>query len=227
MAPSGAEPVAHDGTGRVQLSFTVEDKEAPPAHKQVRVPPGVSVFDSASWNGIAIDSTCGGHGTCHKCKVRVSPVTPVTRHDARTFSPTELDAGWRLACLVQATRDHDVVVPPLTTRPKAATVGVGRQVILRPAVQKRYVELTEPTLEDQRPDLDRLLQAIDDLEPSPDLYALRRLPGGAPAGRLQGHRRRRRRGADRRRGRRHDGPCATRSPSTSARRRWSRRCSTW
>jgi uncharacterized 2Fe-2S/4Fe-4S cluster protein (DUF4445 family) len=141
------------------------------------VPPGVTVFDSASWNGIAIDSTCGGHGTCHKCKVRVSPATAVTRHDTRTFTPAELEAGWRLACLVQATRDHEVVVPPLTTRPKAATVGVGRQVILRPAVQKRYVELTEPTLEDQRPDLVRLLEAIDDLEPSPDLYALRRLPG--------------------------------------------------
>jgi uncharacterized 2Fe-2S/4Fe-4S cluster protein (DUF4445 family) len=176
LAPAGAEPVAHDGTGRVELSFTVEDKEAPPTQKQVRVPPGVSVFDSASWNGIAIDSTCGGHGTCHKCKVRVAPVTAVTRHDARTFSTTELTDGWRLACLVQATRDHDVVVPPLTTRPKAATVGVGRQVILRPAVQKRYVELTEPTLEDQRPDLTRLLHAIDDLEPQPDLHALRRLP---------------------------------------------------
>jgi uncharacterized 2Fe-2S/4Fe-4S cluster protein (DUF4445 family) len=176
MAPSGAEPVVHDGTGRVQLSFTVEDKEAPPAQRTVRVPPGVSVFDSASWNGIAIDSTCGGHGTCHKCKVRVSPVTPVTRHDARTFTTGELDAGWRLACLVRATRDHDVLVPPLVTRPKAATVGVGRQVILRPAVQKRYVELAEPTLEDQRPDLDRLLQAIDDLEPVADLHALRRLP---------------------------------------------------
>jgi uncharacterized 2Fe-2S/4Fe-4S cluster protein (DUF4445 family) len=177
LSPAGAEPVAHDGTGRVQLSFTVEDKEAPPAQRQVRVPPGVSVFDSASWNGIAIDSTCGGHGTCHKCKVRVSPATAVTRHDARTFTPREIDEGWRLACLVQATRDHDVVVPPLTTRPKAATVGVGRQVILRPAVQKRYVELTEPTLEDQRPDLERLLEAIDDLEPVADLHALRRLPG--------------------------------------------------
>jgi uncharacterized 2Fe-2S/4Fe-4S cluster protein (DUF4445 family) len=176
MAPSRTEPVVHDGTGRVQLSFTVEDKEAPPTQRQVRVPPGVSVFDSASWNGIAIDSTCGGHGTCHKCKVRVSPVTPVTRHDARTFSSTELDAGWRLACLVQATRDHDVVVPPLTTRPKAATVGVGRQVILRPAVQKRYVELSEPTLADQRTDLARLCDAIDDLELKPDLRALRRLP---------------------------------------------------
>jgi len=176
IEPPGQGPAAHDGTGRVTLSFTVEDKEAPPAQRTVRVPPGVSVFDSASWNGIAIDSTCGGHGTCHKCKVRVSPITPVTRHDARTFNAEQLDEGWRLACLVQATRDHDVVVPPLVTRPKAATVGVGRQVILQPAVQKRYVELVEPTLEDQRPDLDRLLGAIDDLELVPDLYALRRLP---------------------------------------------------
>ena len=160
-----------DGTGRVDLAFTVEDVE-----RKVRVPPGVTVFDAASWNGIAIDSTCGGHGTCHKCKVRVEGVTPITRHDVKTFTREQLDDGWRLACLVNANRDLAVDVPPLTTRPKAATVGVGRQVILRPAIQKRYVELDEPTLADQRTDLDRLLGAIDDLEPQPDLHVLRRLP---------------------------------------------------
>jgi uncharacterized 2Fe-2S/4Fe-4S cluster protein (DUF4445 family) len=169
-----AEPVeTHDGLGRVDLTFTVADA---PAARTVRVPPGVSVFDSASWNGIAIDSTCGGHGTCHKCKVRVDAEVPVTRHDRRTFSPDQLADGWRLACLVTATRDLAVDVPKLTTRPKAATVGVGRQVILRPALQKRYVELREPTLADQRTDLVRLLDAIDDLEPSCDLAVLRSLP---------------------------------------------------
>lgn len=178
LAPPGAEPVAHDGTGRVEIAFTVEDSAGAPATaRSVRVPPGVTVFDSASWNGIAIDSTCGGHGTCHKCKVRVSGSTPITRHDVRTFSREQIDDGWRLACLVQATQDLAVDVPPLTTRPKAATVGVGRQVILRPAVQKRYVELGEPSLADQLPDVDRLLAAIDDLEPVPDLHVLRRLPG--------------------------------------------------
>src|SRR5215203_1308101 len=121
----GAGPVAHDGTGRVELTFTVEDAAgAAPTKRSVRVPPGVTVFDSASWNGIAIDSTCGGHGTCHKCKVRLDVRTPVSRHDRRTFSDTELGAGWRLACLATATQDLKVEVPPLTTRPKAATVGV-------------------------------------------------------------------------------------------------------
>ncbi|WP_203336778.1 ASKHA domain-containing protein [Nocardioides limicola] len=177
LAAPGAPTVDHDGAGRVELAFTVEDAGGAPAAKRtVRVPPGVTVFDSASWNGIAIDSTCGGHGTCHKCKVRVEGSTPITRHDVRTFSRDQLDDGWRLACLVQATRDLAVDVPPLTTRPKAATVGVGRQVILRPAVQKRYVELAEPDLSDQRPDLGRLLGAIDDLELTAGLPVLRRLP---------------------------------------------------
>ncbi len=177
LEPAGTEASPHDGTGRVQLSFTVLDSGgAAAAERAVRVPPGVTVFDSASWNGIAIDSTCGGHGTCHKCRVRVDGDVPVSRHDLRTFTSEQLEEGWRLGCLVQATRDLHIVVPPLTTRPKAATVGVGRQVILRPAVQKRYVELAEPTLTDQRTDLARLLEAVDDLEPVPDLYALRRLP---------------------------------------------------
>ena len=178
------EPVvAHDGTGRVELSFTVIDTDpARTVQRQVRVPPGVTVFDSASWNGIAIDSTCGGHGTCHKCKVRVEGGGPITRHDLKTFSRDQLDDGWRLACLVNATRDLAVDVPPLTTRPKAATVGVGRQVILRPAIQKRYVELDEPHLADQRTDLARLLEAIDDLEPVADLHLLRRLPTVLRAG---------------------------------------------
>jgi uncharacterized 2Fe-2S/4Fe-4S cluster protein (DUF4445 family) len=172
MTPPGASPEPHDGTGRVQLSFTVTDGQ----DRQVRVPPGVTVFDSASWNGIAIDSTCGGHGTCHKCKVRLDVQTPISRHDRRTFSEADLSGGWRLACLATATQDLAVEVPPLTTRPKAATVGVGRQVILRPAVQKRYVELADPSLSDQRSDLVRLTEAIDDLELTVDLPVLRRLP---------------------------------------------------
>ena len=168
--PDGPSSQPHDGSGRVQLAFS-------PSGREVRVPPGVSVFDAASWNGIAIDSTCGGHGTCKKCKVQVlDGSVPVHRLDQRSFTPAQLADGWRLACLAQATADLQVEVPPLTTRPKAATLGVGRQVILRPALQKRYVELEEPTLSDQRTDLQRVLDAIDDLELTPDLHVLRRLP---------------------------------------------------
>lgn len=155
------------GPVRVDLRFE-------PSGRQVRVPAGVSVFDAASWNGIAIDSTCGGHGTCKKCKVRMLDGAAVASAlDIRAFSPDELRDGWRLACRVLAGGDARIEVPPLVTRPKAATVGVGRQVILRPAVQKRYVELDEPSLADQRSDVERILDAVDDLELRVDLDAVR------------------------------------------------------
>jgi uncharacterized 2Fe-2S/4Fe-4S cluster protein (DUF4445 family) len=146
--------------------------------RPVRVPQGVTLFDAASWNGIAIDSTCGGHGTCKKCRVRFKADPPVpTSLDLRAYTASEIRDGWRLACRTLATTDADVEVPPLTTRPKAATVGVGRQVILRPAVSKRYLELAEPSLADQVTDLERVLGGLTDLSPAADLAVLRNLGG--------------------------------------------------
>ena len=94
----GPEPGVDDGAQRVRLRFLPEGAE-------VRVPSGTPVFDAASWNGIAIDSTCGGHGTCKKCRVRiVSGEVPVGPLDPRAFSVDELREGWRLACRASARR---------------------------------------------------------------------------------------------------------------------------
>jgi uncharacterized 2Fe-2S/4Fe-4S cluster protein (DUF4445 family) len=159
---------------RVRLRYLEAGEDH--AVKEARVPAGTTLFDAASWNGIAIDSTCGGHGTCKKCKVRVvSGTAEISSVDPRAFSPDELRNGWRLACRAAAQEDLTIEVPPLQTRPKAALAGVGRHVILRPAVQKRYLELDEPTLEDQRSDLERLLDALDDVEPRVPLAVVRSL----------------------------------------------------
>jgi uncharacterized 2Fe-2S/4Fe-4S cluster protein (DUF4445 family) len=159
---------------RVRLRFLQSGEDR--AVKEARVLAGTTIFDAASWNGVAIDSTCGGHGTCKKCKVKVvagnAPITPV---DPRAFTIEELKNGWRLACRANTQEDLTVEVPALQTRPKAALAGVGRHVILRPAVQKRYVELEEPTLDDQRSDLERLLDAMDDVEPRVSLEVVRSL----------------------------------------------------
>ena len=162
-------PAPDDGAGRVRLRFL-------PERAEVRVPSGTPVFDAASWNGIAIDSTCGGHGTCKKCKVRVvKGNVPVGALDPRAFTPGELREGWRLACRAGAREDLVIEVPPLQSRPKAALAGVGRHIILRPSVQKRHLVLEEPTLEDQRSDLQRVLEGIEDLEPQASLELLREL----------------------------------------------------
>jgi uncharacterized 2Fe-2S/4Fe-4S cluster protein (DUF4445 family) len=158
-----------DGTERARLRFE-------PRRAEVRVPSGTPVFDARAGNGIAIDSTCGGHGTCKKCKVRVlEGDVPISAVDPRAFSTDELRDGWRLACRAPSRGELVVEVPPLQTRPKAALVGVGRHVILRPAVQKRHLVLSEPTMEDQRSDFERLQDALEDLEPRAELPVLRTL----------------------------------------------------
>src|SRR6201997_3116171 len=130
MAPA---PGLDDGAQRVRLRFLPEGAE-------VRVPSGTPVFDAASWNGIAIDSTCGGHGTCKKCRVRiVSGDVAVGPLDPRAFTVDELHEGWRLACRASARGDLVVEVPPLQTRPKAALPGVGGHVIFRPAGQTGHL----------------------------------------------------------------------------------------
>jgi len=169
LAADGPASAVDDGAARVRLRFLPEGAE-------VRVPSGTPVFDAASWNGIAIDSTCGGHGTCKKCRVRiVSGEVPVGPLDPRAFTTDELREGWRLACRAGARGDLVIEVPPLQTRPKAALAGVGRHVILRPAVQKRHLVLAEPSMEDQRSDLQRVLDALDDLEPHASIEMLRSL----------------------------------------------------
>ena len=166
-ASSTAAP--SDGAERAHVRFEPEGQE-------VRVPSGTPVFDAASWNGIAIDSTCGGHGTCKKCKVRVlEGELPISAVDPRAFTPDELNDGWRLACRAPARGELTIQVPPLQTRPKAALVGVGRHVILRPSVQKRHLVLEEPSLEDQRSDIQRVMDGLDDLEPRVELPVLRTL----------------------------------------------------
>ena len=165
LADPGAEEVA-----RVSVVFE-------PSGKQVRAPVGVNVFDVASWNAIAVDSTCGGHGTCRKCRVQIlEGDVPAGGVDARAFTEQEMEQGWRLACQAAAWSDLRVHVPALTTRPKASTVGVGRQVIHRPTVLKRFLELPEPTLADQRPDLRRVMDAISDIASDADPWVLRGLP---------------------------------------------------
>src|SRR6266702_1633942 len=120
-----------------------------PFDRSTRVPPGTTVFSAAHWIGLPIDSTCGGRGTCGKCKVRI------------LGTPDEITGGWRLSCQAHIHEDLECEVPQLLRVPKAATMGLGRLVILDPNVRKVYVELEEPTLHDQRSDVARLRDALE------------------------------------------------------------------
>lgn len=151
-----------------------------PFDKSTRVPPGTTLFSAAHWIGLPIDSTCGGRGTCGKCKVQVlEGGAEITAADRKQLQRAEIEAGWRLSCQAKVYEDTVVNVPELLRVPKAATMGVNRLVLLDPNVRKVFVELTEPTLEDQRSDVERLRDALtaEGFDMKIDLHVLRTLPG--------------------------------------------------
>lgn len=134
-----------------------------PSGKQSAVPAGTTLFSAAHWIGLPIESTCGGRGTCGKCKVQVARgEAPVSPADHRELRPDEIEAGWRLSCQAEVESDTDCEVPEMTRRPKAATMGTGRFVLLEPNVHKVFLTLPQPDLEDQRSDLERLRDALDE-----------------------------------------------------------------
>ena len=132
-----------------------------PFDRITRVPPGTTLFSAAHWIGLPIDSTCGGRGTCGKCKVKVvEGRSEAETADHRLLRPAEISDGWRLSCQTRIYEDMTCEVPQLLRVPKAATMGLGRLVILDPNVRKIFLELSEPTLEDQRSDVLRLKEAL-------------------------------------------------------------------
>ena len=150
-----------------------------PFDRTTRVPPGTTVFSAAHWIGLPIDSTCGGRGTCGKCKVRVlDGGSEVTTADHRQLRKDEIDNGWRLSCQARIYADLTCEVPQLLRVPKAATMGLSRLVIIDPNVRKVYLELAEPGLEDQRSDIARLRDALtaEGHDMSAGIAVLRTLP---------------------------------------------------
>jgi uncharacterized 2Fe-2S/4Fe-4S cluster protein (DUF4445 family) len=140
---------------KVQVSYR-------PFDKVTRVPEGTTLFNAAHWIGLPIESTCGGRGTCGKCKVRVlQGDLEITPADRRHLAETELAEGWRLACEADLYGDAECFIPELMRAPKAATMGLSRFVLLEPNVTKVHLRLPEPTLEDPRGDVERLRDELD------------------------------------------------------------------
>jgi uncharacterized 2Fe-2S/4Fe-4S cluster protein (DUF4445 family) len=157
-----------------KLKVTFRPKEV-----STRVPAGTTLFHAAAWTGQPIESTCGGRGTCGKCKVRIVDGTDaITPADREHLDDGEIRAGWRLSCQAMVRADMIVEVPRLLTTPKTAMFGVGRQVLLDPNVHKVHLKLTEPELHDQRSDIGRVRDALRaaGFAMSADLEVLRTLP---------------------------------------------------
>ena len=157
--------------GRFQVTFQ-------PADRKIYVEEGENLLQAAMTAGIHINASCGGSGTCGKCKVKIVQGEIDYRKNAK-LSPEEYTLGFRLAC--QSHIKSDLIVEiPLESQIDRSTLALkgdrGTSTYLLspkdiyqlvqgwdvdPAVFKRYVELEPPTLQDNKSDLTRLISAIN------------------------------------------------------------------
>ncbi len=151
-----------------------------PHNVTTEVAKGTTLRDAAGQAGLPIDTPCGGQGTCGKCRVRVADNSvPLTDAETEALSARELDEGYRLACQFSVNESVTVEVPETSLLAADYQILTESQVdspdSLDPPVTKRFVELSAPTLEDDAPDLERLVQALGPLDV--DLQVLQTLPG--------------------------------------------------
>lgn len=87
-----------------------------PSGRTVHVDPGTMLLQAAVEADEWLDTPCGGHGTCGKCRVRLRAGQAAEDGSAECLSPAERDAGWRLACATPVTGPLEVEIPDASLR---------------------------------------------------------------------------------------------------------------
>lgn len=143
-----------------------------PDQVSVEVPAGTTILSSAVKAGIYLNSLCGGDGVCGRCRVVVK-LGDIRGGSTEKLTFDEIRKGYVLACQARVHSDLVVEVPPETrvqgkptyvesdTQLLTDAQELGRRRLkLSPLVQKHFLRLPEPSLEDNLSDLQRLEHAL-------------------------------------------------------------------
>ncbi|WP_066635912.1 ASKHA domain-containing protein [Desulfolucanica intricata] len=136
-----------------------------PDNKKVTISEQENLLQAAAEAGISIKGSCGGAGTCGRCKVIIKEGK---FKSARTAKLTEeqLANGYVLSCQTTAESDLVVEIPEESRLSEhqvlleEATAGETEQLVIDPLYRKIKIELPEPSLTDSTDDLARLEMAV-------------------------------------------------------------------
>jgi len=136
-----------------------------PSGRSVFVLPGTKIIEAAARAGLTINTPCGGAGTCGKCQVKITTgIEEPSEADKNVFNEDQLQNGWRLACQTPIDNESVVYIPESSRLVSQHKIVIESQIEepaeILPSVRKLYVELPEPTMEDNSADLLRLEKAI-------------------------------------------------------------------
>ncbi len=167
-----------------------------PHQKSVTVAKGTSIIRAAMAAGVHINASCGGQGSCGRCRVQITS-GEIEGGISDRIEPEDIENGFRLACLAKIIEDITVQVPIESEIDAAifSKTGAPRQTAVIkqfdfetikekgyfiPPVEKIYLELPPPDSQDRLPDATRLvsyLTVAHNIRPiAVDMSVIRKLP---------------------------------------------------
>ena len=147
-----------------------------PHDKTIVVEDGASLIRAALEAGVHINASCGGEGVCGKCRVIVETGT-VDGGITDKLSDEDIEKNYRQACISRVVGDVTIRVPvesDIDTSVLNAkhtprrTAGIREmnlddlkeQGLFLPPVEKKFLELPEPSTTDNLPDVTRLVSHL-------------------------------------------------------------------
>lgn len=136
-----------------------------PDNKKCEVGKDDSLLFAAEKAGVLIDGSCGGAGSCGKCKVRVlsGSVSEMSREEEELLSEQEIKAGYRLACKTKAVDDLVLELPGIHkgSGRKKTMAALPEGFIPDALIRKVHKKVKKPSMKDQRSDFDRIAATFE------------------------------------------------------------------
>ena len=151
-----------------------------PEGKEIEVEENTTLMEAAEKAGVYINSLCGGKGVCGKCRVQIADgEVRADKHSIGFLSKEEVKEGYVLACQSKVNDNLNIVIPPESRLEAEQIMMEGVAVdysppekivvhkiasdpmtLFEPLVQKSYLELQEPSSEDNIGDIDRIIREL-------------------------------------------------------------------
>jgi len=148
-----------------------------PHEMEIAVPHGETIIHAAMEAGVHVNASCGGEGVCGKCRVLIEEGT-VKGGISEKLSQQDQERGYRLACQAVAQSDLIVRIPVessldatvlrrLMTPRRTAHIRemnfdeLKEQGLFVAPVEKIFLQLPPPTLQDNLSDITRLISYLN------------------------------------------------------------------
>ncbi len=167
-----------------------------PYNTEIEIEDGDTIIRAALEAGVHVNASCGGEGVCGKCRVLIEEGN-VEGGLSEKLSQEDQEHGYRLACQaivksdlvvripVESAIDHSVLKLQAAPRRTAHIREMDFEELKEKGlfvapVEKKYLELPEPTAQDNLPDITRLISHLqleyDEHRLEVTLAMIRKLP---------------------------------------------------